>query len=60
MPYQTYAQAVPAFLPVRGRVRGLGAQRFSWEIYKRNREYECLLGSAALLAFLFWRTRYGS
>jgi protein-S-isoprenylcysteine O-methyltransferase Ste14 len=58
--YQAYARAVPAFLPVHGRVRGLGAQRFSGELYKRNREYECLLGSAALLAYLYWRYRYGS
>jgi protein-S-isoprenylcysteine O-methyltransferase Ste14 len=59
-PYQAYARTVPAFLPVRGRVRGLGAQRFSWELYRRNREYECILGSASLLAYLYWRYRYGS
>jgi len=59
-PYRAYAQAVPAFLPVRGRVQGLGPQRFSWEIYRRNREYECVLGSAALLAYLYWRSHLGS
>ena len=58
-PYQTYAQKVPPFLPVRGYVAGLGQQRFSWEIYRRNREYECLLGSAALLIYLYGRYRYG-
>ena len=57
--YATYARQVPAFLPTQGRVSGLGNQRFSWELYRRNREYECLLGSAALLLFLFWRYRHG-
>lgn len=57
--YTTYARQVPAFLPRRGRVRGLGEQRFSGELYRRNREYECLLGSAALLMFLFVRYRHG-
>jgi len=59
-PYQAYARAVPAFLPLRGCVGGLGAQRFSWELYKRNREYECILGGVALLAYLYWRFQYGS
>src|SRR4029077_12476660 len=47
-PYRLYAQRVPPFLPQYGRVSGLGVQRFSWELYRRNREYECLIGSAAL------------
>jgi protein-S-isoprenylcysteine O-methyltransferase Ste14 len=58
-PYAAYAGQVPAFLPTRGHVEGLGEQRFSWELYRRNREYECLLGSAAVLLFLFFRYRYG-
>ena len=53
--YQSYVRAVPAFLPVRGRVQGLGAQRFSWELYRRNREYQCILGSAAVLGVLFFK-----
>lgn len=58
-PYQAYARQVPPFLPTRGRVRGLGDQRFSWELYRRNREYECWLGSAVLLVYLYARYRYG-
>jgi len=58
-PYQAYARQVPAFLPVRGAVAGLGHQRFSLEIYRRNREYECVLGSIALLLYLYWKTPHG-
>jgi protein-S-isoprenylcysteine O-methyltransferase Ste14 len=59
-PYVAYAQAVPPFLPWRGHVRGLGEQRFSWELYKRNREYQCILGSVALLIYLFCKLNYGN
>jgi len=52
-PYRRYAGQVPPFLPTCGRVQGLGDQHFSWELYRRNREYECWLGSAALLAYLY-------
>jgi len=52
-PYQAYAAKVPPFLPVRGRIRDLGPQRFSWELYRRNREYQCILGSVAVLMLLF-------
>ena len=58
-PYRQYARQVPPFLPTQGHASGLGEQRFSWEIYRRNREYECVLGSAALWLYLFWRTHYG-
>ena len=58
-PYLAYAREVPAFLPWRGRVRGLGPQRFSWEIYRRNREYNCVLGSVAILIYLVWKFRHG-
>ena len=57
--YETYRERVPALFPVRGKVSGLGAQRFSLELYRRNREWQCVAGSMALLAFLFWRTTYG-
>lgn len=58
--YETYRKRVPAFLPLRGKVRGLGLQRFSWELYRRNREYRCVLGSALMAMFLIWRTLHGS
>lgn len=51
-PYQRYAKKVPAFLPWRGRIADLGLERFSGELYRRNREYQCILGSAALIAIL--------
>jgi protein-S-isoprenylcysteine O-methyltransferase Ste14 len=59
-PYRLYARQVPAFLPTRGRVSGLGNQRFSGEIYRRNKEYECLVGSATFLIYLYWRFLHGS
>jgi protein-S-isoprenylcysteine O-methyltransferase Ste14 len=58
-PYRTYAGRVPPFIPTRGRVGGLGEQRFSWELYRRNQEYECLLGSAVVLLYLYVRYRHG-
>jgi protein-S-isoprenylcysteine O-methyltransferase Ste14 len=57
--YRLYARQVPAFLPWRGRVSGLGPQRFSWELYRRNREVRCLLGSAAVLGVLYGRYWHG-
>jgi protein-S-isoprenylcysteine O-methyltransferase Ste14 len=57
--YETYRRKVPAILPVRGKVSGLGVQRFSSELYRRNREYQCLWGSLAVLVFLLWRSAHG-
>jgi protein-S-isoprenylcysteine O-methyltransferase Ste14 len=57
--YTQYALKVPAFLPIHGRVPELGDQRFSAELYRRNREYQCLLGSASLLLVLTLRMHYG-
>ncbi len=53
--YRRYAEQVPPFLPVKGKVSGLGVQTFSKELYKANREYECVLGCLGVLGFLFWR-----
>jgi protein-S-isoprenylcysteine O-methyltransferase Ste14 len=57
--YLTYRQQVPAFLPLRGKVHGLGEQHFSRELYKRNREYQCIVGCVSVLAFLFWIKQHG-
>ncbi len=57
--YQAYRERVPAFLPVHGKVRGLGMQHFSFELYRRNREYQCIWGSLAVLALLLWRRQHG-
>ncbi len=51
-PYRAYAEKVPAFLPLCGRTSGLGEQHFSSELFRRNREYECWIGSAAVLLIL--------
>jgi len=50
--YVRYAARVPRFVPRLFAVRGLGVQRFSGELYRRNREYQCILGCSAVLAFL--------
>ena len=57
--YVRYAGEVPAFLPLRGRVQGLGEQHFSRELYRRNREYQCVIGGAAFLMILYARYYFG-
>ena len=57
-PYETYARQVPAFLPWRGRVTGLGVQHFSRELYRRNQEYQCLLGCLGILGLLLFKYFY--
>ena len=52
-PYEAYAKKVPAFMPWKGQVRGLGLQSFSWEIYRQNREYQCVLGAVGILSLLY-------
>ena len=56
--YAHYRAEVPAFLPLRGRVSGLGTQRFSRELYRRNREYQCIVGSLAVLGLLILKVYY--
>ena len=48
--YAAYALRVPQFLPRLPRMRP--AQRFSFEIYQRNKEYKALLGFLWAYAFL--------
>lgn len=53
--YLAYARSVPAFLPRPTPYRPeAGAQTagFRWEQYKRNREWEALLGGIGAFAFL--------
>ena len=48
--FEDYARAVPRFLP---RLTAAGPQgQFSFELYLKNREYNALLGTAAMLAAL--------
>ncbi len=49
--YEHYAGQTPSFFPVLGRSRA-GGEEFRWERYRKNREYEAALGSAAGIAFL--------
>jgi len=61
--YARYAAAVPRLLP-RLRPSAIGgdaAQRFNWQLYRRNREYNALLGylAALLVLYLNWKIRYG-
>jgi protein-S-isoprenylcysteine O-methyltransferase Ste14 len=55
-PYLRWARAVPIFLPRAGAYRGGtaegGGPRFTFERWRRNREYEALLGVLAGFAFL--------
>jgi hypothetical protein len=46
--YEKYKSKVPLFFPSFGRSLP-GYAKFSWELYKRNKEYRALLG-----AILFW------
>ena len=48
--YEQYAQRVPLFLP-RFR-RAEGGEKFQWRQYRKNHEYEALLGYLALMIFL--------
>ena len=52
--YQAYAQGVPRFFP---RLTPFGsatenAQSFSWELYRRHREYNAAIGSALMMGAL--------
>ena len=51
--YDRYAQRVPLFLP-RFR-RPEGSEKFQWKQYRKNHEYEALLGYVGLMIFLAFR-----
>jgi protein-S-isoprenylcysteine O-methyltransferase Ste14 len=51
--YESYAARVPLLAP---RWKGAGGStRFCWSLYRRNEEYNALLGFLAGAAFLFWK-----
>lgn len=56
--FADYAKRVPAFWP-RLTAAESGRQRFSWSLYRRNREYEAAIGLAVVMAVLWtlmlWR-----
>lgn len=51
--FQPYAQTVPAFIP--SGKRTTAATNFSWALYRKNQEYQALLGFIVGLAWLIWR-----
>ena len=52
--YADYAKRVPRLWP---RLQaGTYAQPFRWSLYRRNQEYQALLGFAAGVAVLIWKT----
>jgi protein-S-isoprenylcysteine O-methyltransferase Ste14 len=53
--YDQYAQRVPLFLP---RFRfPAGGEKFQWRQYRKNREYQALLGYLTLVIFLALKIR---
>ena len=52
--YTDYAKRVPLLLPSR-RATSPSQAPFRWSLYRRNEEYNALLGFAAGLAFLIWK-----
>jgi len=52
--FPEYSGRVPKLLP-RAPSRRAG-KTFQWKLYRRNREYEALLGFLAGVAVLFWKT----
>lgn len=52
--YEGYAAEVPALIPRLRRKPDGG--RFSWRLYRYNREYQALLGFLAAALVLLWKT----
>ena len=66
--FREYADSVPLFLPsifraAKGLAGGETPKDFSWQQYRRNREYKALIGTIGAFAIVWlrmWlRTRYG-
>ena len=55
--FDEYAARVPLFLPRFRRAKDVGAlqEPFSWQLYRRNREYQALLGCLAGVGLLWLR-----
>jgi len=52
--FRAYAQIVPRFWPVRGRVFP-SSERFRWSLYWRNQEYNALLAYLFGIGLLLWK-----
>jgi len=59
--FENYARQVPLFWPRPPGARAGSAERFSWDQYRRNREYQALAGAGLafviLAAEMLWRAR---
>ena len=57
--FEEYARNVPLFWPRPPRKNTAAGQNFSWSQYRRNREYQALIGTlltfTILLAIMVWR-----
>ena len=53
--FEPYAATVPSLFPYRKPISS--ASRFRWALYRKNQEYQALLGFVAGLAWLIWRCR---
>jgi protein-S-isoprenylcysteine O-methyltransferase Ste14 len=49
--YEQFARQVPLFFPKLRRIRA-GSEKFQWQLYLKNREYEAALGYGAIMFFL--------
>jgi protein-S-isoprenylcysteine O-methyltransferase Ste14 len=55
--FSDYARGVPAIVPYRLPRKSAG--RFQFALYKKNQEYNALLGLLAGVAWLLWKSRGG-
>jgi len=55
--FERYAAEVPLLVP---RLRPAARGRFQWSLYRRNEEYNALLGYLAGLAVLVWKAWSGA
>ncbi len=55
--YEEYARRVPKLAPRRPREAPGG--RFRWKVYRKNQEYQALIGFLAGAAWLVWRMVWG-
>ncbi len=56
--FKKYATDVPLFWPRVRKFESLGAERFSADLYRRNREYQAAIGFAVGIALLWIRMRW--
>ena len=52
--YALYAQRVPLFPPAVSRTPS--GEKFQWSLYRKNHEYEALLGYVGMMIFLAFKT----